>query len=343
MLSGLPDQSLAYDVLTKRPKTMEETINLVTWHITCKNGMKGKTKIRQVETKEEEEEYDYEDLNCRKAGPQRFVTEERLHQDIAAPLSQLTRKDVHFEWTQPCQESFEKLKFALTTSPILAYPQSDGMFILDINASNIEGNLDSSCADYIEWKQEWSEFRKKVDNVKNLTDKPMIRNVTQSSDGNCSSWLTKYTEKEMSTFQKEDPDYSFLHKWMNAGETPDRDKCASFSPAVRHYWLNWSNLVRIGGVIYQKWREVKSELDHLQLLVPAVIKKEIIISCHDTAYSGHFGIKKSVQKMKNYFTWYQITKDVRIHIENCVICTKSKSKKSKAGLVDYRVGYPLES
>ncbi|CAG2247043.1 unnamed protein product [Mytilus edulis] len=33
-LSGLPDQSLAYDVLTKRPKTMEETINLVTWHLT---------------------------------------------------------------------------------------------------------------------------------------------------------------------------------------------------------------------------------------------------------------------------------------------------------------------
>ncbi|VDI32869.1 Hypothetical predicted protein [Mytilus galloprovincialis] len=80
MLSGLPDQSLAYDVLTKRPKTMEETINLVTWHLTCKNGMKGKTQIRQVETMEEEEDYDYEDLNCRKAGPQRFVTEERLNQ-----------------------------------------------------------------------------------------------------------------------------------------------------------------------------------------------------------------------------------------------------------------------
>ncbi|VDI74768.1 Hypothetical predicted protein [Mytilus galloprovincialis] len=162
--------------------------------------------------------------------------------------------------------------------------------------------VQQSCAECIEWKQEWLEFRKKVDNVKNLTDKPMIRNVTQSSDGNCSSWLTKYTEKEMSTFQKEDPDYSFLHKWMNAGETPpDRDKCASFSPAVRHYWLNWSNLVRIGGVIYQKWREVKSELDHLQLLVSAVIKKvfwartdliPILISCRDTAYSGHFGIKK---------------------------------------------------
>ncbi|VDI05527.1 Hypothetical predicted protein [Mytilus galloprovincialis] len=37
-----------------------------------------------------------------------------------------------------------------------------------------------------------------------------------------------------------------------------------------------------------------------------------------------------------------MTKDVRVHIENCVICTKSKSRKSKAGMVDYRVGYPLD-
>ncbi|CAC5406444.1 unnamed protein product [Mytilus coruscus] len=80
MLSGLSDQSLAYDVLTKRPRTMEETINLVTWHLTCKNGMRGKSQIRLVETMEEEEEVDYEDLNCRKAGPQRYVTEERLNQ-----------------------------------------------------------------------------------------------------------------------------------------------------------------------------------------------------------------------------------------------------------------------
>ncbi|VDI32870.1 Hypothetical predicted protein [Mytilus galloprovincialis] len=204
-------------------------------------------------------------------------------------------------------ESLSQCNFYIQHRPGTKHSKSDAMS-RNSNENDLcihlkEGNLDSSCAECIEWKQEWLEFRKKVDNLKNLTDKPMIRNVTQSSDGNCSSWLTKYTEKEMSTFQKEDPDYSFLHKWMNAGETPtpDRDKCASFSPAVRHYWLNWSNLVRIGGVIYQKWREVKSELDHLQLLVSAVIKKvfwartdliPILISCHDTAYSGHFGIKK---------------------------------------------------
>ncbi|CAC5418997.1 unnamed protein product [Mytilus coruscus] len=73
MLSELPDQSLAYDVLTKRPRNMEETINLVTWHLTCKYGMRGKFQIRMVETNEDQQEVEYEDLNCRKAGHQRYV------------------------------------------------------------------------------------------------------------------------------------------------------------------------------------------------------------------------------------------------------------------------------
>ncbi|VDH93358.1 Hypothetical predicted protein [Mytilus galloprovincialis] len=94
MLSGLPDQSLAYDVLTKRPRTMEELINLVTWHLTYKNGMSGKSrKIRLVETTEDELEVDFEDLNCRKAGHQRYVPEERLNQ-FGRDMKESMTKDI---------------------------------------------------------------------------------------------------------------------------------------------------------------------------------------------------------------------------------------------------------
>ena len=41
MLNGLNDQSIAYDVLTKMPKSMDEAVNLVTWHESCKSGLKG--------------------------------------------------------------------------------------------------------------------------------------------------------------------------------------------------------------------------------------------------------------------------------------------------------------
>jgi len=77
MLAGLPDQSIAYDVMTKRPTTMEETINLVTWHLTCKSGMRGRTQVRAIEQKEMDQTI--EDVDCRRVG-NRYVTEERLNQ-----------------------------------------------------------------------------------------------------------------------------------------------------------------------------------------------------------------------------------------------------------------------
>jgi len=50
---------------------------------------------------------------------------------IAAPLNALTRK----EWDDEAQESFERLKRALTSPPVLAMPQDYGLFTLDTDAS----------------------------------------------------------------------------------------------------------------------------------------------------------------------------------------------------------------
>ena len=57
--------------------------------------------------------------------------------DIAKPLTQLTRKDVDFEWNQDCQEAFEKLKSKLSNTPVLAYPDFTLPFILTTDASKI--------------------------------------------------------------------------------------------------------------------------------------------------------------------------------------------------------------
>ncbi|GFT19824.1 hypothetical protein TNCV_4992801 [Trichonephila clavipes] len=42
----------------------------------------------------------------------------------------------HGQWTKECEDSFLQLKEALTSSPILIYPQPDKPFILDTDASN---------------------------------------------------------------------------------------------------------------------------------------------------------------------------------------------------------------
>ena len=60
--------------------------------------------------------------------------------DTATPLHQLTQKDTPFQWTQACEESFQRLKASLTEAPVLAYPQFDKLastMVLQTDASNV--------------------------------------------------------------------------------------------------------------------------------------------------------------------------------------------------------------
>ena len=54
---------------------------------------------------------------------------------IASPLNRLLTKDTPFKWTSDCQKSFETLKTALITAPVLGYPNFNKSFILSCDAS----------------------------------------------------------------------------------------------------------------------------------------------------------------------------------------------------------------
>ena len=55
--------------------------------------------------------------------------------DLAQLLNELTRKNVPFEWTPICQESFVLLKTSLMTEPILTYPDPNLPYVLFTDAS----------------------------------------------------------------------------------------------------------------------------------------------------------------------------------------------------------------
>ena len=64
---------------------------------------------------------------------QRFVPS---FAEIAAPLNQLLTKGTKFVWGPPQQAAFEELICWLTNILILAYPQREGTFVLDTDASD---------------------------------------------------------------------------------------------------------------------------------------------------------------------------------------------------------------
>ena len=55
--------------------------------------------------------------------------------DLARPLNALMKKNVEFEWTLMCQESFKLLKTSLMTDPMLTYPDPNLPYVLFTDAS----------------------------------------------------------------------------------------------------------------------------------------------------------------------------------------------------------------
>ena len=56
---------------------------------------------------------------------------------VAKPLTELTEKNRAFKWSVQCQQAFQKLKDALVTAPVLAYPDFSKEFILTTDASDV--------------------------------------------------------------------------------------------------------------------------------------------------------------------------------------------------------------
>ena len=56
--------------------------------------------------------------------------------NYSAPLTELTKTNVPFEWTKTQQQAFDALKSSLCNPPVLSYPTEEGMYVLDTDASN---------------------------------------------------------------------------------------------------------------------------------------------------------------------------------------------------------------
>jgi hypothetical protein len=54
--------------------------------------------------------------------------------EIASPLTDLTRKNARFVWSEACQKTFDTLKDSLVSAPILGMSSYKGKFILDTDA-----------------------------------------------------------------------------------------------------------------------------------------------------------------------------------------------------------------
>lgn len=62
------------------------------------------------------------------------------------------------------------------------------------------------------------------------------------------------------------------------------------------------------------------------------MRLNIIREKHYGAMVGHFGLDKTLDLVKRHSFWPKLQVDVRMLMETCVICQKSKGKSTNVGL-----------
>ena len=98
LVGGLLDSNLVYDVLTKKPRTVQEAIDLIQWHESCKGTQRKKIGLKQVSVEEPGLGTKKPQPNVRRVDGKRFVTEEQLVQ-----FGKDLKDDLVKEVKQACQ------------------------------------------------------------------------------------------------------------------------------------------------------------------------------------------------------------------------------------------------
>ena len=145
--------------------------------------------------------------------------------------------------------------------------------------------------------------------------------------------------------QEKDLDIGPILCWFKKDSNrPKWSDVAPYSKVTKILWAQWDSLCIRDGCVYRLWEGITPSGSHYQLVVPNELRSEILKELHGTQTTGHFGVNKTTQRVKQRFYWPQCQTDVKRFIKECDMCSSRKGphKKQKAPLQLYTVGAPME-
>ena len=101
--------------------------------------------------------------------------------------------------------------------------------------------------------------------------------------------------------QRSDPDVRCVITWMGESSTkPEWGEVSSYSTAIKSFWGQWESLKLHEGKLYRTVDNDPAQ-QLWQLVVPKALRKTVLEQLHDSPVGGHFGVAKTLAKVRNSF------------------------------------------
>jgi predicted nucleic acid-binding OB-fold protein len=145
---------------------------------------------------------------------------------------------------------------------------------------------------------------------------------------------------ELREAQKQDVELLFVLDWVRRKADPKNSVQFRASPAAKSYWLNKEQFHLLDYVLYQN----DPQHEDVRLVMPKSLKWEAISLNHGLPSSGHQGVKRTKEKVKEKYAWYELGQDVKQFISQCEACNQNKKgvRQGKCPITEYQAGSPIE-
>ncbi|GFS71286.1 retrovirus-related Pol polyprotein from transposon 412 [Trichonephila clavipes] len=137
------------------------------------------------------------------------------------------------------------------------------------------------------------------------------------------------------------PSYNAINNRIRPVDWQD---IAPFHPTTKCYWALWDYLHLRNGVLYRKWESDDGKTFRWQLILPKTRVSTVLKELHGSPTGGHFGVMKTLQKVRERFYWNNVQSDVEKCCRTCDPCAARKGprKRTRGRLQLYNVGAPFE-
>ncbi|XP_021306294.1 uncharacterized protein LOC110431528, partial [Sorghum bicolor] len=247
---------------------------------------------------------------------------------IAAPLNNLTKKDVPFKWGDDQEQAFVELKRKLCEAPLLQLPNFGKTFEIECDASGIGiGGV------LLQEGKPIAYFSEKLNGPHlnySVYDKELyalVRVLEVWQHYLLPKEFVIHSDHEALKYLKSQGKLNRRHaKWIEFIET--------FPYVVKHK-RGKDNIV--ADALSRRCGLYYVHDDFLfrtnKLCIPACSIRQVLLQeAHAGGLAGHFGIKKTLDMLSDHFFWPHMRRDVQRHVERCIMCLKAKSRLNPHGL-----------
>ena len=144
--------------------------------------------------------------------------------------------------------------------------------------------------------------------------------------------------------QEQDPELEPVLLWVESQRQPPWEEVAMFSAVTKGLWAKFRSLRLCQGVLQRAWSQPATGEQKWQVVVPRGLQETVLEAMHGAAGSGHFGVTKTLRRLRQSFYWGQCRRDVEDFCRRCDACTARKGPpgRSHAPLQQCPVGAPME-